>query len=468
MVSHFPNQISTRAIITYLISLAIVSVLYFTYAMSLGYVFLGIVSVVGFFVGSNQWSMNERTVPEQRFLRHLFLVAFFVRLIWVIFSYFYYLEATGTPFDFGAMDAIGYHETASILYLEPWSLVFECFFGPGAQGVSDSGYALYLTFLYKIFGPNLLVPRILKAFISSFTCILIYRLATRSFGEDSGRIAAIMTALMPNFILYCGYHLKETEMIFLEVAFLERTDSLLRGKKFNLWKLIVPTLLAGTLFLFRTVLGAAAVFAFATATLVSSSPTMKAGARRFAIIGWGILCLVVLSGGVIMTEANSYWEDRDDNASTKRLEQTMRGNRWAKYAVGPVMAPMAFVLPFATMVDVDQQYGQQEKSGGNFVRNFMGFFAILGVYEAIRRKKWRDFSLIGAFILSYLGIVAMSGFSNSERFLLPGLPCLIMLWVYGISTLRLKTYRFLTPWCIVVVLMEVGWAFFKLGSRGLF
>ena len=98
----------------------------------------------------------------------------------------------------------------------------------------------------------------------------------------------------------------------------------------------------------------------------------------------------------------------------------------------------------------------------------MGFFAIMAVYEALRRKKWRDFSLIGAFVVAYLGIVSLSGFSNSERFLLPGLPCLIMMWAYGISSLRRQTFKLLTPWCVVVVAMEFAWAFFKLGSRGLF
>ena len=132
------------------------------------------------------------------------------------------------------------------------------------------------------------------------------------------------------------------------------------------------------------------------------------------------------------------------------------------------MVPLATVLPFATMVDVDQQYEQQNKSGGNFIRNFMGFFAILAVYEAFRRKRWRDFTTIGAFVIAYLGVVSLSGFSNSERFLLPGLPGLIMMWSYGISTLRDKTYKLLTPWCVIVFLMEFGWAYFKLGSRGLF
>ena len=131
------------------------------------------------------------------------------------------------------------------------------------------------------------------------------------------------------------------------------------------------------------------------------------------------------------------------------------------------MAPMAFVLPYATMVDVDEQYGQQEKHGGNFIRNFMGFFAFLAIIESIRRKEWRLFVIIGAFVIAYLGVVALSGFSNSERFLLPGLPCLIMMWSYGISVLRAKSYRWINLWCIIVILIELSWALFKLGSRGL-
>ena len=187
-----------------------------------------------------------------------------------------------------------------------------------------------------------------------------------------------------------------------------------------------------------------------------------------AIIGWGLLVVLVAGGGTIMTEVEAFWEARDENVSNKRLEQTIRGNLWAKYATGTVMAPMAFVLPLSTMVNVDQQYGQQEKHGGNFIRNFMGFFAVMAIYEALRRKRWRDFSLIGSFVIAYLGVVSLSGFANSERFLLPGLPCLIMMWAFGVSALREKTYKLFTPWCCVVIVMEIAWAYFKLGSRGLF
>lgn len=467
MIPYLPKQIVNRAIITYLIALVTISLVFSDYAMQWGYMVLGITCVVGFFVVTCSWSKNNQMTNEAVFLKNLFLVAFSLRIVWVIAAYFYYIDVTGIPFEIGAADSVGYHEEAKWLASENWSIVWDYYFGEYKHGISDVGYPLYLTILYKAFGPNPLLPRLIKSFISAWTVILVYRLSIRTFGENTARMAGIMTALMPLFIFYCGYHLKETEMLFMEVAFLERLDYLIRSRRVYFWNVLFTSLLAVSLFFFRTALGVVAVFSFATTVLLSSSLTMKKGGRRIALIGWGVLALLVASGGTIMTEIEGLWEGREDNVENKRLEQTIRGNQWAQYATGTVMAPMMFVLPFSTMVDVSHQYPQQTKHGGNFIRNFMGFFIILAIYEAFRRKKWRDFAMIGSFVIAYLGVVSLSGFSNSERFLLPGLPCLIMMWAYGVSTLRKETYRFLTPWCFIVLVMEIGWAYFKLGSRGL-
>jgi hypothetical protein len=102
-------------------------------------------------------------------------------------------------------------------------------------------------------------PELIKAFISAYTCVLLYRLSQRTFGEDTARIIGIMSALMLNLIIYCGYHLKETEMIFLEVAFLERADYLFRSHKSTFWNIFLPSILAISMFFFRTVLGTVAI-----------------------------------------------------------------------------------------------------------------------------------------------------------------------------------------------------------------
>ena len=467
MLSFFPRQISTRAIIVYILALFTVSLVFSNYAMGLGFIALGCFWVIGFFMTIDYCTIQWRKWPVRQFAWNLFGFSFALRLLWVVISYYYYLQVTGMPFEYQAVDSLGYHLDAEWLAKSPWSATWNYLFG-GIQEYSDSGYYFFLAVIYRIFGSGVIIPRIINALLSSWACVLVYRMSSRTFGEEIGRMAGIMMSFMPNLIIYCGYHLKETVMLFLEVACLERIDYLIRTPRFSFRDLILPILLAASLFLFRTVLFAAVIFAFASTILISSAPAMKKAGKRIALVGWGVLALAVFGGGTIETEIEGYWEQRDENVQNKRLQQTLRGNQWAKYATGTVMAPMAFALPFATMVDVDQQYGQQGKSGGNYIRNFMAYFAILAVYEALRRKKWRDFVLIGSFVISYLGVVSFSGFSNSERFLLPGLPGLIMMWAYGVSTLREKTFKLLTPWCIVVFLMEFGWAFFKLGSRGLF
>lgn len=468
MVPYFPKQITYKAVIVYLASLSVVSLMYFDYAMSAKYIILGLIWVLGFFFLTNYLTKTWIGNRYLDFTSRLFILALSLRLVWVVFLYFYCLNVYSSPFEFGAADSVGYHEEAKWLASENWSVVMRYYFGPGSYGISDVGYPLYLTVLYKLIGPNVFIPRIIKAFLSAFTCILIYKLSSRTFGEEVGRMAGIMAALMPNLIIYCGYHLKETELLFLEVAFLERLDFVVKEKRVTALNILLMTLLLGSLFFYRTVLGAAALFAFASTVLFSSTPAMKRGWRRTVLIAWGVFGILIFGGSRATIEMENLWEQKEENVIGKRKDQTAAGNQWAQYATGTVMAPMAFVLPYATMVDVEQQYNQQEKSGGNYIRNFMGFFVIIAIYEAIRRKRWRGFVLIGSFVIAYLGAVSISGFSNAERFLLPGLPCLIMMWAYGISVLRRKTYRLLFPWCIVVFLMEVAWAFFKLGSRGLF
>ena len=465
MIPFFPKQIAQRAIWVYIAALAVISIFFMSHAMRFGFMALGCFWVVGFFALVVSCSKKWLKSLDNRYASNSFLVALALRVIWVIASYFFYIEVTGQPFEYGARDALGYHADAEWLAGEPWSTTWAYLFG--SVMFADSGFPFYLTVIYKLFGPVIIIPRLINAFLSAWTCVLVYKMSSRTFGEEVGRMAGIMMVFMPNLIIYCGYHLKETLMIFLMVACLERIDALVRSKLMTFWGVVVPSLLAASLFLFRTAMGAAAVFAFASSILISSVPTMKRTGKRVALIGWGVLALVVFAGGSIASEVESLWEGRGENQANKRMEQTLRGNKWAKYATGTVMAPMIVALPFATMVDVDEQYGQQAKSGGNYIRNFMAFFALLAIYEAFRRKKWREFVTIGAFVIAYLGVVASSGFNNSERFLLPGLPCLIMMWAYGVSALRDKTYKLLTPWCVVVFVMEFAWAYFKLGSRGI-
>jgi hypothetical protein len=466
MIPFFPRQIATRAVAFYIASLAIISVFFMEYAMGIEYILMGVMWVVSFFLLSSSSSVKWKNIPEKQFKSRLFLTAVGLRWAWTVFAYFFFEAKTGQPFEFSAADSLWYYEeslgyrNASIA--ATWDYLFL-----RSETVSDSGYVFYLSLLCKIVSDNIILPRLVNSVFNAWACVLIYQLTKRIVGEEAGRLAGIFSCFMPNLIYYCGLHLKEAFMIFLLVAFLERADHLLRSQKYNVWTILVPILLLVSLFTFRTVLGAAAAFAFVTG-LVFTRTTVVGRKKRLMIIAWGVLAVATLAGGVIMNEVQGVWEDRETNQEAKRADQTLKGNQWAKYATGTVMAPMMFVLPFPTMVDVDEQYNQQILSGGNYVRNVFGGFVLLALYSAIFLKKnWRDLSLIGSFVIAYLGIVSASGFANSERFLLPGLPVLLMLSAYGVTLMNAQNYRFIKNWFVIVPVIIIGWAVFKLGSRGL-
>lgn len=466
MVPFFPKSIANKGLTLYLISMVVVSIAFIHYTMDLVWIVMGLLEVSLFFLATNSLSTKWGLLFTKQFKRNLFWTALMLRLVWVLFSYYFYLFQTGQPFEFGAADSLGYHEEALWLSKESWKRVVDYLFYLRG-GYSDSGYPLYLTLVYKFFGPSILVVRILKTIWSSLMCLLLYKLAARIMEEKVARMVGLFAMLMPNFIIYCGIHLKETEMLFLAVAFLERADYVMRSKKYNIVNLALPVLLASSLFFFRTVLGAVALFSFITALVFAPNNVMKKG-RRVLIAFWVILAIVVMAGGAIMNEVEQLWLNRNANQESKRTEQTSRGNQWARYATGTVMAPMVFVLPFSTMVDTGQE-NQMVMHGGNYVRNFMGVFVLIALFTMLFVKKnWRDFSLIGSFLIGYLGVISMSGFANAERFLLPGLPCLIIIWAYGISVLNAKSYKYVKYWFVIVPIMEISWAYFKIGSRGLF
>ena len=464
MIPIFPKVIANKGIQIYFISLAAVSVLYFRYAMGIEFILLGAMWIVGFFLLSSSLTKKWARIPVNKFAWSVFWLALGIRVAWVLFSYFFYTAKTGQPFEFEAADSIGYHYEAEWLSIAGWKTAF--YYWQGKGGVSDVGYPFWLTALYWVFGPSVIIARLAKCIFSAASCVLLYKFARRNIGESAGRMAAIFMILFPNLILYCGHHNKETEMIFLIVAYLERADYIIKSRVIRFPSLILVFALALSLFFFRTVLGMVALLALFAGLLFTASRLTKRS-KNWLIALFGLASVSVFTGGTIATEVEGYWESRIENQFKKRKQQTARGNLWAQYATGAVLAPMEFVMPLSTMVDTNQG-NQMMLHGGNYVKNFLGIFVLIALFTILfKEKNWRQFSLVGSFVIGYLGVIAFSGYGNAERFLLPAAPILLIFAAYGVSKLNAKNFKFVNYWYIIVVVMEVGWAYFKIGSRGL-
>ncbi len=473
-LTYFPSNYAFQAVIAYISALLIIAIRFSAYVMLWYWWLFGIVGVMAFFYGSNKLTKLWGNYTPRLFKRQLFWTALVIRVIMVLFLYWFFTRLSDKPpFMFHAADAEGYHDAAEwmancIREGHP-ATFFNWLFAEGG-GISDAGYPLYLGSIYLLTNNSILLARLIKAIWSALICVLIYKLGSRNFGESVGRMAAIFVMLEPHFIIYSGLHLKETEMIFLLVLFLERADNLIRSREFRVGTIAPVFLLAASLFFFRTVLGLAAVFAFIMALLLSSQKVANLG-RRWLVLILFVLCAGFFVGGRVMSEIEFYWEGRHTNQES-RYGVVVKTQSLAKYASKTVLAPMIFTIPFPTMVETPGQENHRMHHAGNVVKNVLSLFCIIGLILLILDKSpttgWRNNVLLGAFLATYLIIIVQSAFMHVDRFHLPAYMIELLFAAYGVSQMpRIKWKQLYTYWCVLMFVAWVAWAWFKLSGRGL-
>ena len=483
----FPKWISNKAIIIYGIALVIVTGMYFAHSMPWYYMLSGVVSVLVFFYYgkqlTNKWS-TDKVRNEKRFEKKVFWTSFVLRVAWMLLIYTIFQNYWGDAFGFENADAKFYDDLSKEFAtgfrngnpIETWK------FQTNYLDVSDLGYAFYVGIIYAITDDSIIAVRLIKCLLSAFTVVLMYRLAKRNFGEDVGRMTAIFCMLWPNFWYYCGAHLKETEMVFLAVLFVEQADQMLRTRNFSAWKVVPVLLISAALFTIRTPLALVTVLCLLFSIVMSSTRVVGWGKR--IIIGLLALALIgVTMGNAIQEQAKDLISQVQSGQQQHNMEwrtQREHGNKFAKYAGKAVFAPMIFTIPFPSMVrPFDGQDVQQLLNGGNFIKNILSFFTILVLFMLLFSGRWREHLVPLSYMLGYIVVLALSTFAQSERFHQPAMPMELMFAAYGIQQALMgvpitkgigsrATYkRWFMLWLGVMFIACVAWNWFKLAGRGL-
>ena len=142
------------------------------------------------------------------------------------------------------------------------------------------------------------------------------------------------------------------------------------------------------------------------------------------------------------------------------------GLEHASLAKSIYMAPGAFVLPLSSMVEVSTD-SQKLMNGSMYVKNLLAYFAMLAIVIAFRDKKWRNFSLIGAYELAYLFMIMFSFAANSERYHEPAIPCILLMAAYSMTRLKRRELKGYYVYCVLLFIALVGWNWLKLSARSL-
>jgi hypothetical protein len=464
MLTYFPRFLSTRAIICYVVTLVLVSAFFMNFAMPFQFVLFGLGAVLLFFLYSTKLTMQWQNFSPHQFVKKLFITSLMIRVIYVIFIYFYYINMTGVPHMYHPGDELYYHDQAKIWHDE--GIESFLYWNAGTE-YSDMGYMWLLAFEYLLFGTNVIPSRLIKCVLSALLCVLMYHLAKRNFGESVGRMTAVFCMLMPNMWYYCGLTLKETEMAFLTVLFVERADAALKATRITFKELVFPLLIIIVMFMFRTALAAVLVAAFVVGLIFSSKKQLKTGVK----ILYGILFVIWMFftvGAQMIQESQQMWASRQELQESGYQTRAVQegGNTFAKYASASVFAPLIFTIPFSSMVNVPNQENQMMMNGANFIKNVMSGLTIFALFVLLFNKEWRKSVLPIAVLVGYLLVLVFSNFAHSERFHFPIIAFEYMFAAYGITQLTNRHKRWYTLWLIGVCVANIAWALIKLRGRG--
>ena len=462
------RHISFIGVGLYLLALIVISVAFHEHALQLKWIFWGIGEVLFFFVLTSVFYPRWKNDDPKIFWRKVFWTALAIRAVYAFVRCYYYYWETGIAFEYDAGDSLFYHNTAKYLSLgvrHGYVLYAFKYLNVYSMGFSDQGYPLWLTLVYTIFGRSWLVPRLFKALMSAYLCITVWKLGSRTFGERTGRLAAVMCVFTPILIQLCGLHTKEMEMIFLSILALERMDYLVRSKHYTVWNILFPIVLIGLSFGFRTIVGMCLIFAFLVFVETSSSDLVDKKSKVIAMVAVIVVFLVFLISPIGREMKIIYHLNFSEvNYQSDRYESM--GMKHSKLAQNWILTPGAFVLPLAPMVEESPNHNKMIH-GSTFVTNFIAFFAMLAFVIAFRQRKWRDFTLIGAYELSYLAIIMFSFVANSERFHEPAVPLMMLMAAYAMTHIRRKDLKIFYVYCGVLFVALVVWNWLKLSARGL-
>lgn len=466
MLDYFPRYFSVRAIICYVVTLFLVSIIFYSYALPFQFMLFGFGAVCLFFVFAHQTTYQWRVVPQHLFTKKLFFTAMAIRMVYVIFVYFYYIAETGQPFMFHSGDESFYHYIGTVWPTMGFKEIRKQI--NMYSGLSDSGYMWWIGLEYMLLGTHVLPARLVKCVIDAFSCVLIYNLAKRNFGEATGRMAAIFCMLMPNMWYYCGITLKETEMAFVTLLFVERSDNVVHASKVKIFDMLIPLLCILAAFTFRTALALVLALSLAIGLVFTSGRQLSM--LKKVLYGAVFALWLFLSVGVeIVQETQKVWEQRTENQSVGYEERAKRegGNVFSRYVSGVVAAPMIFTIPFSSMVYVEDQENQMMLNGANFIKNVTSGITIFALVMLLLSGEWRKHVVPLATMCGYLVVIAFSNFAHSERFHFPVLALELMFAAYGITLLQNKHKRWFVLWLVFIGIINIGWAWFKLAGRGL-
>jgi len=400
---------------------------------------------------------------EKLFLLGLFFLAFILRLI-------YLLQVKSNPHFFSP--------TMDPLYHDIWAQNIA-----GGNWIGEKVffrapfYAYFLAIVYKIFGHNYIIPRLIQHLIGSFSCILVYLLAKRLFDRKVAAVAALIAATYGMFFYFENELLLDSFLVFFDLLLLL---SLLRARDNpKLWSwllcgiilgfsaitrpnilIFIPFVWLWILLFFLKVKRLKEVLVFCVMFLIGATLVISPVTLRNYLVGKDIV-LIASQGGINFYIGNNKnsdgmsaifykadWQYRDfQNMAEKESERGLKPSEISDFYYKKGIDFMlnepqkAFKLLVKKLYLFWNRFEISNNQDIYFFKRYssltrilpLGFWLIgplglVGMVLSIR--KWKSTLLPMLFVFSYMLTVVM--FFVTARFRLPVIPFLIIFSAFAL------------------------------------
>lgn len=443
------------------------------------FLFSAFLTIILFFFFLRYFNIKWSKISKKRFEFRLFFISLFIRLVVMIFLYILFYYITGRSFSVEAMDSISYHESGIKLaeqlsngYFHPLDL------DVGRIRFDDIGYPMFLSIIYYIFGPSVLLIRIIHCILSSFSVLLIYKITIKLWNESISRLAGVIAMLFPAMLFYVGTHLKETYMLFLVLISIYYSIKLFNENN-KLFSMIIMVISIINIFLLRNILALIIIFSIIFYYFINIYRFPKRyKVSNFICIFllficlYGVLSYVGLSKNISETFLSYIGIEKEGDIGRRGksiVQFQMRGQNYAKYASPVLLSAISLITPFPSMVKTNIRYFNQTEQwyhiGGLFIWNYISFFAFIGIYYSIR-EKFKDSSILLSVSFGYLIALIASIYITSIRFNLIKMALFIIFVAVGYSKIKRYHIKYWYLYAIFVSFIILIWNYVKIAGRG--
>lgn len=408
----------------------------------------------------------------KKFEKRLFRAGIIVNISSVLFFYVFYYLLTNTEFDAAAVDALWYHDMGIQIAGQFRELRFDLA-ELGRVEFDDLGYNFFLGIIYFIFGPNVIIARIIQALFGSFSAIIIYRIAKVLYNESIGRTASLFFIFFPVFVYYNALHLKETLMLYFTLLSIHSIICLQQNK--NSIKYIFQFFLTiVVIFSFRTVLAFTVLSVFFLSLLISK----RYGFSKKMLVSFiSVSCLLVFLWqiGLLDEISRKLFKYVDRNTEGSVMSSTAvrianNGQTFAKYASGPLILVQSVSFPYPSMVKTNisfyNQAAQWYHISGLFIWGYFSYWALLGIYDSVKQKVRDNLPLL-AFTVLYSVILVITLYITTVRFNILKIAPMLIFVAVGLNNNTVKRQKYWYIYIVWISLVILIWNYVKVAGRGM-